>query len=76
GLCITKLDVLDGLEEVKPCVGYKVDGQDVDILPRGASQVAACEPVYETFAGWKESTIGITQFDALPQSAQAYLKRV
>ncbi|WP_321856550.1 adenylosuccinate synthase [Paraburkholderia tropica] len=76
GLCITKLDVLDGLEEVKLCVGYKVDGQDVDILPRGASQVAACEPVYETFAGWKESTIGITQFDALPQSAQAYLKRV
>ncbi|WP_321841635.1 adenylosuccinate synthase [Paraburkholderia bannensis] len=76
GLCITKLDVLDGLEEVKLCVGYKVDGKDVDILPRGASQVAACEPVYETFAGWNESTIGVTQFDALPKSAQAYLTRV
>ncbi|CAB3789633.1 Adenylosuccinate synthetase [Paraburkholderia caffeinitolerans] len=76
GLCITKLDVLDGLEEVKLCVGYKVDGKDVDILPRGASQVAACEPVYETFEGWKESTIGITQWDALPKSAQAYLTRV
>ncbi|QGZ61284.1 adenylosuccinate synthase [Paraburkholderia acidisoli] len=76
GLCITKLDVLDGLEEVKLCVGYKVAGQDVDILPRGASQVAACEPVYETFAGWSESTIGITQWDALPKSAQAYLARV
>jgi adenylosuccinate synthase len=76
GLCITKLDVLDGLEEVKLCVGYKVAGQDVDILPRGATQVAACEPVYETFEGWKESTIGITQFDALPKSAQAYLTRV
>ncbi|MBB3256488.1 adenylosuccinate synthase [Paraburkholderia bannensis] len=76
GLCITKLDVLDGLEEVKLCVGYKVDGKDVDILPRGASQVAACEPVYETFEGWKESTIGVTQFDALPKSAQAYLTRV
>ncbi len=76
GLCITKLDVLDGLDEVKLCVGYKVNGQDVDILPRGASQVAECEPVYETFAGWKESTIGITQWDALPKSAQAYLTRV
>ncbi|WP_233863123.1 adenylosuccinate synthase [Paraburkholderia adhaesiva] len=76
GLCITKLDVLDGLDEVKLCVGYKVDGKDVDILPRGASQVAACEPVYETFPGWKGSTIGITQWDALPQSAQAYLTRV
>lgn len=76
GLCITKLDVLDGLDEVRLCVGYKVDGKDVDILPRGASQVAACEPVYETFAGWKESTIGITQWDALPKSAQAYLTRV
>jgi len=76
GLCITKLDVLDGLDEVKLCVGYKVDGQDVDILPRGASQVAACEPVYETFPGWKESTIGITQWDALPPTAQAYLTRV
>ena len=76
GLCITKLDVLDGLDEVKLCVGYKVDGKDVDILPRGASQVAACEPVYETFEGWNESTIGITQWDALPKSAQAYLSRV
>ncbi|MCP3722833.1 adenylosuccinate synthase [Paraburkholderia sp. CNPSo 3272] len=76
GLCITKLDVLDGLDEVKLCVGYKVAGQDVDILPRGASQVAACEPVYETFEGWNESTIGVTQFDALPKSAQAYLTRV
>ena len=76
GLCITKLDVLDGLDEVQLCVGYKVDGKDVDILPRGASLVAACEPVYETFAGWKESTIGITQWDALPKSAQAYLSRV
>ncbi|MFP6559480.1 adenylosuccinate synthase [Paraburkholderia sp. B3] len=76
GLCITKLDVLDGLDEVKLCVGYKVNGKDVDILPRGASQVAECEPVYEAFPGWKESTIGITQWDALPKSAQAYLARV
>ena len=76
GLCMTKLDVLDGLDEVKLCVGYKIDGKDVDILPRGAADVARCEPVYETFAGWKESTVGIKTWDALPANAQAYLTRV
>ncbi|MPV55296.1 adenylosuccinate synthase [Burkholderia metallica] len=76
GLCMTKLDVLDGLDEVKLCVGYHVDGKDVDILPRGAVDVARCEPVYETFAGWKESTVGINTWDALPANAQAYLARV
>ncbi|HTJ93704.1 MAG TPA: adenylosuccinate synthase, partial [Pararobbsia sp.] len=76
GLCMTKLDVLDGLDEVKLCVGYKVDGKDADLLPRGASEVARCEPIYETFGGWKESTIGITQWDQLPANAQAYLTRV
>jgi adenylosuccinate synthase len=76
GLCITKLDVLDGLDEVKLCVGYKVDGKDADLLPRGASEVARCEPVYETFGGWKESTIGITQWSQLPANAQVYLTRV
>jgi adenylosuccinate synthase len=76
GLCITKLDVLDGLDEVRLCVGYKVDGRDADILPRGAAEVARCEPVYETFGGWKESTIGITEWSRLPANAQAYLARV
>ncbi|MEX3957257.1 adenylosuccinate synthase [Trinickia sp. EG282A] len=76
GLCITKLDVLDGLEEVKLCVGYKLDGKDADLLPRGASEVARCEPVYETFGGWNESTIGITEWSRLPANAQAYLSRV
>ncbi|AKM01419.1 adenylosuccinate synthase [Burkholderia pyrrocinia] len=76
GLCMTKLDVLDGLDEVKLCVGYKIDGKDVDILPRGAADVARCEPVYETFSGWKESTVGIKTWDALPANAQAYLTRV
>ena len=76
GLCITKLDVLDGLDEVNLCVGYKIDGKSVDLLPRGAAEVARCEPVYETFGGWKESTIGITQWNQLPANAQAYLTRV
>src|ERR1700754_789244 len=76
GLCITKLDVLDGLDEVNLCIGYKIDGKQVDILPRGAWKVERCEPVYETFGGWKESTIGITQWDGLPENARAYLTRV
>jgi len=76
GLCMTKLDVLDGLDEVKLCVGYEVDGKHFDLLPRGAAEVARCEPVYETFGGWKESTIGITQWSELPANAQAYLTRV
>ncbi|WP_206952300.1 adenylosuccinate synthase [Trinickia acidisoli] len=76
GLCMTKLDVLDGLDEVKLCVGYKVDGKSADLLPRGAGEVARCEPVYETFGGWKESTIGITQWNELPANAQVYLSRV
>jgi adenylosuccinate synthase len=76
GLCMTKLDVLDGLDEVRLCVGYKIDGEDLDLLPRGAADVARCEPVYETFGGWKESTVGINTWDALPANAQAYLTRV
>ncbi|GAB7537172.1 adenylosuccinate synthase [Burkholderia sp. 22PA0099] len=76
GLCMTKLDVLDGFDEVHLCVGYKIDGKDIDLLPRGAADVARCEPVYETFPGWKESTVGINTWDALPATARAYLTRV
>jgi len=76
GLCITKLDVLDSLESVSLCVGYTVDGKSVDILPRGAVAVAKCEPIYETFPGWRTSTVGVQQWDALPVQAQEYLRRV
>jgi adenylosuccinate synthase len=76
GLCITKLDVLDTLPEIKVCVGYRLDGEDIDILPLDADDIVACEPVYETFAGWSESTFGITQWDRLPSNARAYLKRI
>jgi adenylosuccinate synthase len=76
GLCMTKLDVLDGQERVRLCVGYKVDGREVDILPRGALEVAQCEPVYETFPGWRESTVGINDWNNLPRAARAYLQRV
>ena len=76
GLCITKLDVLDGLPEIKVCVGYKLHGRDVDILPLDADDIEACEPQYESFPGWSESSMGVTQWDALPANARAYLQRV
>lgn len=76
GLCITKLDVLDGLETIKLCVGYTLDGKEVDILPRGSDAVARCQPIYEEFPGWNTSTFGLKEWNALPETAQAYLKRV
>jgi adenylosuccinate synthase len=76
GLCITKLDVLDKLQEIKVCIGYKLDGRDIDILPLDADEIAACEPVFETFPGWQESTFGVTSYDGLPANARAYLERV
>lgn len=76
GLCITKLDVLDGLPELKICTGYRLNGKVVDLLPMGADDVAACEPILETVAGWQESTVGATSFDALPPAARAYLGRI
>ncbi|WP_087722801.1 adenylosuccinate synthase [Pandoraea sp. PE-S2T-3] len=76
GLCMTKLDVLDNLETVRLCVGYKIDGKTVDILPRGAVDVARCEPIYEDFPGWSQSTFGVKSWDQLPVEAQNYLKRI
>ena len=76
GLCITKLDVLDGLDKIRLSVGYKVRGENRDILPVGAEALAICEPIYEEFPGWKESTVGIKSFDQLPVNAQKYLKRL
>jgi adenylosuccinate synthase len=76
GLCITKLDVLDGLKEIKVCVGYTLGGQSLDILPLDADDIAACQPVYETFPGWEGSTAGLTQWDQLPLNARRYLERV
>jgi adenylosuccinate synthase len=76
GLCITKLDVLDGLDTVRVAVGYKVNGETRDILPVGAEALSICEPIYEEHPGWKESTVGIKAFDALPGNAQRYLRRL
>ena len=76
GLCLTKLDVLDGLAEIKMCVGYQLDGRQLDILPLDADEIEACTPVFETFPGWTETTFGITSWDALPANARSYLERV
>lgn len=76
GLCITKLDVLDGLNTLKICVGYNLDGNVVDYPPLGAEAFEVCEPVYEEMPGWSESTFGVKTFDALPAAARAYLKRI
>lgn len=76
GLCITKLDVLDGLDEVLMCTGYELNGRRVEILPLDPDDIAACKPVYERVGGWRESTAGLTQWDALPANARRYLERV
>ena len=76
GLCITKLDVLDGVEAVKICVGYKLEGAFSEILPVGAEQLERCHPVYEELPGWMESTVGITSHGSLPAAARAYLNRI
>lgn len=77
GICITKLDVLDGLDTVRVAVGYKVIGGGTrDMLPVGAEALAICEPIYEEHPGWKESTVGVKAFDRLPKNAQSYLKRL
>ncbi len=76
GLCITKLDVLDGVEAVKICVGYEIDGQLSDILPVGAEELSRCVPVYEELPGWKESTVGVKGYEGLPKAARDYLQRI
>jgi adenylosuccinate synthase len=73
GLCITKLDVLDGLPTVRLCTGYRYEGRSVDILPFGADAVARCEPVYRDFPGWSQSTLGVRTWSGLPAGARSYL---
>jgi adenylosuccinate synthase len=76
GLGVTKLDVLDGLETVQLATGYRLNGQSRDILPVGAEELEGCEPVYEKLPGWKDSTVGLTRYEQLPQAAQKFLKRI
>jgi adenylosuccinate synthase len=76
GMCITKLDVLDGMETVKICVAYKLDGKEISVPPVGADLFEKCEPVLIEMPGWSASTVGIKSLDKLPQAARNYLKKV
>ena len=76
GLCLTKLDVLDGLDSLQICVGYRSDGKVSKEPPMYADAFADVEPVYEEMPGWTESTIGVTSYEALPENARAYLERL
>ncbi len=77
GFCMTKLDVLDGLKEVKICVGYRMpNGDEVDVTPLAAEGWEGIEPIYETLPGWTESTFGVKDHSKLPQAALNYIKRV
>ena len=75
-LCVTKLDVMDGLDRVKVCVAYELDGKSVDLPPYGAEAMARCRPVYEELPGWSGSTAGVRQYGDLPANARAYLERM
>lgn len=77
GFCLTKLDVLDGLETIKICVGYKFpDGEVREVPPLGADDYESITPVYEELPGWQQDTFGVTTIDGLPDAARAYIKRI
>jgi adenylosuccinate synthase len=76
GMCITKLDVLDGLETIKICVSYRLDGKSTTIPPVGADRIELCEPEYIEMPGWSDSTVNARCFDELPAAAQAYLRKI
>ena len=76
GIALTKLDVLDGLDELKICVGYRLDGKEIDYLPASQGQQARVEPIYITLEGWKESTVGARSWADLPAQAIKYVRQV
>ena len=76
GLALTKLDILDGFDEIKVCVGYRLDGRQIDYLPAGERAQARVEPVYETIAGWNEPTARARSWAQLPAQAIKYVRRV
>ena len=76
GMCLTKLDVLDGLATLKICTGYKLGSKTIDIFPVGAEDAARCEPIYEEMPGWTQTTVGAKSLASLPANARAYIKRI
>jgi adenylosuccinate synthase len=76
GICFTKLDVLDTLNEISICTSYTINGETVESLPLNAENIEHCTPNYITLPGWKDSTVGATRFESLPDNAKAYIKKV
>ena len=76
GICLTKLDVLDGLDKIGICTAYKINGKLTGIAPLGADKYEACEPVIEEMSGWDGTTAGITDIEKLPDNAKAYIERI
>ena len=76
GIALTKLDVLDGLKEIKICVGYELDGAKIDCLPASIGAQAAVKPIYETLEGWSETTAGARSWSELPAQAVKYVRYI
>ncbi|QDQ28206.1 adenylosuccinate synthase [Chitinimonas arctica] len=76
GLCVTKMDVMDGIDTIKLCTGYRINGEVADILPVGAEELSGCSPIYEELPGWSESTFGVKRYEDLPLNARKYLQRI
>ena len=76
GIALTKLDVLDELDEIKMCIAYELDGKKIDYLPAAVDDQLKAKPVYKTFEGWKSPTKGIKKFDNLPDNAKNYINEL
>ena len=76
GICLTKLDVLDGLPKINICVGYRLDGEEIQNFPLDISRLEDCEPIYKEFLGWTDSTIGVTRYENLPDNARYYIESI
>jgi adenylosuccinate synthase len=73
-VALTKLDVLDALDEIKVCIGYEIDGKRIDTFPAVSQELAKIKPIYETLEGWKSETLGITKIEELPTKAREYVE--
>ena len=76
GIALTKLDVLDGFDEIKVCIGYMLDGERIDRLPAGQNAQGRIEPIWETFEGWSQSTRGARSWAELPAQAVKYVRHI
>ena len=76
GIALTKLDVLDELEEIKICIAYDLEGKKIDYLPTSVDEQLKVKPIYKIYKGWKSSTEGIKNFDQLPENAKIYIKEL